>query len=213
MNGLLVVVVGIPPILVTLATLYVATGWAEQVLNLRYIEVFKPIFAQFVTTNVLFDLPIMVAVGLGLYVVFAFVMKKTPFGRNVYAIGGNSRAARLSGLPVARVTVASYTIAGLLYGMAGFLTVCQLGMVSQSDLSTLNFQTIIVVLVGGLSISRWRRRTNRAYADRSSDLRDVDELPDDRGCRSVLSAGPPWWHSPCRDRRRPILERAFLATR
>ncbi len=154
LNGFLVAVVRIPAILATLASLLLATGIGELVLNLRYLMVSTPIFSQLYTRNLIFNLPGMVVIMFGFYVVFAFVMQKTQYGRNVYAIGGNPKAARLSGLPVVRTTVAVYTLTGVICGVAGFLTVCQLGMVSSNDLQTLNFQTIIAVLLGGLSISR-----------------------------------------------------------
>jgi ribose transport system permease protein len=154
LNGCLVAVVGIEPILATLGTLLVAAGFGKLVLNLRYLQATNPIFTDLATTNVIFNLPIMVAVMLGLYVVAAVAMQKTVFGRSIYAIGGNRRAARLSGLGVGRITLGAYTVAGLIYGIAGFLTVGQLGLVSQNDLGGLNFQAIIAVLVGGLSVSR-----------------------------------------------------------
>jgi ribose/xylose/arabinose/galactoside ABC-type transport system permease subunit len=154
LNGILVVVVRIEPILATLASLLVAAGLGKLVLNLRYLQPTNPVFGRLATTNVIFNLPIMVVVMVGLYVVGAFVMQKTQFGRSIYAVGGNKRAARLSGLPVARITIAAYTLAGFLYGVGGFLTVGQLGLVSQNDLASANFQAIIAVLVGGLSVSR-----------------------------------------------------------
>jgi ribose/xylose/arabinose/galactoside ABC-type transport system permease subunit len=154
LNGFLVAVVRIEPILATLGTLLVAAGFGKLILNLRYLQATDPIFTDLATKNVIFNLPIMVAVMFALYLVVAVAMKKTVFGRSVYAIGGNRKAARLSGLPVSRVTLAAYTVAGLIYGIAGFLTVGQLGLVSQNDLGNLNFQAIIAVLVGGLSISR-----------------------------------------------------------
>ena len=154
LNGFLVAVVRIPAILATLASLLLATGIGELVLNLRYLMVTTPIFSQLYTKNVIFNLPGMVAIMFGFYIVFAFVMQRTRYGRNVYAIGGNPKAARLSGLPVVRTTVTVYTLTGLICGVGGFLTVSQLGMVSSNDLQTLNFQTIIAVLLGGLSISR-----------------------------------------------------------
>ena len=154
LNGLLVAVVRIPAILATLATLLLATGIGEHVLNLRYLMVTTPIFGELYTRNVVFNIPGMVVVMFAFYVVGAVVMQKTRYGRNVYAIGGNPRAARLSGLPVVRATLAIYTLTGIICGVGGFLTVCQLGMVSSNDLQSLNFQTIIAVLVGGLSISR-----------------------------------------------------------
>jgi ribose/xylose/arabinose/galactoside ABC-type transport system permease subunit len=154
LNGFLVAIVRIPAILATLASLLLATGIGELVLNLRYLQVTSPVFDQMYTANIVFNLPGMVVVMFGFYIVGAFVMRKTRYGRNVYAIGGNARAARLSGLPVVRTTMAVYTVTGIMCGVGGFLTVCQLGIVSSNDLQNLNFQTIIAVLLGGLSISR-----------------------------------------------------------
>ncbi|HTW98390.1 MAG TPA: ABC transporter permease [Acidimicrobiales bacterium] len=154
LNGLLVAVVRIPAILATLASLLVATGIGELVLNLRYLMVTAPIFEDMYTKNIVFNLPGMVVVMFAFYVVGTVAMRRTRYGRNVYAIGGNPRAARLSGLPVTRTTIVVYTLTGVLCGVGGFLTVCQLGMVSSNDLQSLNFQTIIAVLLGGLSVAR-----------------------------------------------------------
>lgn len=153
LNGILTAVIGIEPILATLGTLLVAAGLAKLVLGLRYLQVDHPIFNDLATKNVLFNLPIMVAVMLGLYVVVAFAMRTTPFGRMVYAVGGNRRAARLSGLSVIGVTIAVYTLAGLFAGIAGFLNVAQIGLVSQNDAVGMEFQAIIAALVGGLSVT------------------------------------------------------------
>jgi ribose/xylose/arabinose/galactoside ABC-type transport system permease subunit len=153
LNGILTAVIGIEPILATLGTLLVAAGLAKMILGLRYLQVDDPVFNDLVTKNVLFNLPIMVAVMLGLYAVVAAVMRVTPFGRMVYAVGGNRRAAHLSGLSLIGVTVAVYTIAGILSGVAGFLNVAQIGLVSQNDAVGLEFQAIIAALVGGVSVS------------------------------------------------------------
>ena len=110
-------------------------------------------FNDLAVTNVLFNLPIMVAVMLGLYVLVAIVMRVTPFGRMVYAVGGNRRAARLSGLSLIGVTIAVYVVAGVLAGIAGFLNVAQIGLVSQNDGMGMEFQAIIAALVGGLSVT------------------------------------------------------------
>jgi ribose/xylose/arabinose/galactoside ABC-type transport system permease subunit len=153
LNGILTALVGIEPILATLGTLLVAAGLAKLVLGLRYLQVDHPVFNDLATENVLFNLPIMVVVMLGLYVVVALAMRMTPFGRMVYAVGGNRRAARLSGLSLVGVTIAVYTIAGLLAGVAGFLNVAQIGLVSQNDGVGMEFQAIIAALVGGLSVT------------------------------------------------------------
>jgi ribose/xylose/arabinose/galactoside ABC-type transport system permease subunit len=95
----------------------------------------------------------MVAVMLGLYVVVSLVMRVTPFGRMVYAVGGNRRAARLSGLSLVGVIIGVYVAAGVLSGVAGFLNVAQIGLVSQNDAVGMEFQAIIAALVGGLSVT------------------------------------------------------------
>jgi ribose/xylose/arabinose/galactoside ABC-type transport system permease subunit len=153
LNGVLVAVIGIEPILATLGTLLVAAGLAKLILGLRYLQVDHPVFNDLAVTNVLFNLPIMVAVMLSLYVVVSIAMRVTPFGRMVYAVGGNRRAARLSGLSLVGVTIAVYVVAGVLSGIAGFLNVAQIGLVSQNDGMGLEFQAIIAALVGGLSVT------------------------------------------------------------
>jgi ribose transport system permease protein len=153
LNGILVAVVGIEPILATLGTLLVAAGLAKLVLGLRYLQVDHPVFNDLAVTNVLFNLPIMVAVMLGLYLVVALAMRVLPFGRMVYAVGGNRRAARVSGLSLVGVTIAVYVVAGLFSGIAGFLNIAQIGLVSQNDGVGLEFQAIIAALVGGLSVT------------------------------------------------------------
>jgi ribose transport system permease protein len=153
LNGVLVAVIGIEPILATLGTLLVAAGLAKLILGLRYLQVTDPVFNDLAVKNVLFNLPIMVAVMLGLYVVVSIAMRVTPFGRMVYAVGGNRRAARLSGLPLVGMTVAVYVVAGVLYGIAGFLNVAQIGLVSQNDGMGMEFQAIIAALVGGVSVT------------------------------------------------------------
>ena len=153
LNGVLVAVIGIEPILATLGTLLVAAGLAKLILGLRYLQVTDPVFNDLAVKNVLFNLPIMVAVMLGLYVVVSIAMRVTPFGRMVYAVGGNRRAARLSGLSLVGMTVAVYVVAGVLYGIAGFLNVAQIGLVSQNDGMGMEFQAIIAALVGGVSVT------------------------------------------------------------
>ena len=153
LNGVLVAVIGIEPILATLGTLLVAAGLAKLILGLRYLQVDNPIFNDLAVTNVLFNLPIMVAVMLGLYLVVSVAMRVFPFGRMVYAIGGNRRAARVSGLSVVGITIAVYVVAGIFSGIAGFLNIAQVGLVSQNDGLGLEFSAIIAALVGGLSVT------------------------------------------------------------
>jgi ribose/xylose/arabinose/galactoside ABC-type transport system permease subunit len=80
-------------------------------------------------------------------------MRATPFGRSVYAIGGNPAAARIAGLPTVRVRIVAFTLAGAFAGMAGILQIGQLGIVSSSNATGFEFQAITAALIGGLSVS------------------------------------------------------------
>jgi ribose/xylose/arabinose/galactoside ABC-type transport system permease subunit len=153
LNGVLTAVIGIEPILATLGTLLLAAGAAKVILSSSWIIADHPFFADLARVEVALGLPVMVVIMLLVYAVLAFVMRASPFGRAVYAIGGNPRAARLSGLPAIRIRILGYTLAGALAGVAGLLQVGQLGIVSQGDSAGMEFEAITAALIGGLSIS------------------------------------------------------------
>jgi ribose/xylose/arabinose/galactoside ABC-type transport system permease subunit len=153
-NGVLIAIVGVEPIIVTLAMLLAVQGLDQVILaqNGSWIQVLSPFFNALYENQILF-LPLMAAITIGLYVLASIVMRLTPFGRSVYAVGGNPRAAHLAGINVTAVTVAAYAISGLFAGIAGPLEVAQIGTVSQNVASGLEFSAITAVLVGGLSLA------------------------------------------------------------
>jgi ribose/xylose/arabinose/galactoside ABC-type transport system permease subunit len=153
LNGVLVSVVGIQPILATLGTSLLAGGLAEIVLNTSYIAVNNGFFANLVERNVVWQLPQIAVVMLVLYAVSAVLMRSTPFGRAVYALGGNPSAARIAGLRTGRVRVSGYALAGMFAGLAGILQIAQVGLVSSANTTSFAFDAIIAALVGGLSVS------------------------------------------------------------
>jgi ribose/xylose/arabinose/galactoside ABC-type transport system permease subunit len=80
-------------------------------------------------------------------------MRVTPFGRSIYAIGGNPAAARIAGLGTTRVRIAAFALAGTFAGVAGLFQIGQLGIVSGGNGTGLEFQAITAALIGGLSVS------------------------------------------------------------
>ena len=84
-----------------------------------------------------------------LAVVAALVAKYTTFGRSLYAIGGNPEASRLSGLPVARNLIVTYTISGVLAGLAGLVAAAQLRQGSSLIGVGYELDAIAAVVVGG----------------------------------------------------------------
>ena len=153
LNGVLTAVIGIEPILATLGTFLLAGGIAKIVLHSSWIVVDNPFFANLVRTHVFWQLPLMVIVLFALNAVAAVAMRMTPFGRAVYAIGGNPRAARIAGLPAVRIRIVAFGLAGAFAGIAGLLQIGQLGIVSSGNAAGLEFQAITAALIGGLSVS------------------------------------------------------------
>lgn len=88
-----------------------------------------------------------------LFAVFAFVSRKTAFGRSVFAIGGNPHAAFLSGINVARIRVALFAIAGAMAAVSGILLLSRLGSGNATAASGLEFDVIAAVVVGGTALS------------------------------------------------------------
>jgi simple sugar transport system permease protein len=91
-----------------------------------------------------------------LFAVFAFVSRKTAFGRSVFAIGGNAHAAFLSGISVSRIRVALFAIGGAMAAISGILLVSRLGSGNATAASGLEFDVIAAVVVGGTALSGGR---------------------------------------------------------
>jgi sugar transport system permease protein len=91
-----------------------------------------------------------------LFAVFAFVSRKTAFGRSVYAIGGNPQAAFLSGISVSRIRVMLFAIAGAMAAVSGILLLSRLGSGNATAASGLEFDVIAAVVVGGTALSGGR---------------------------------------------------------
>ena len=84
------------------------------------------------------------------------VTAKTPFGRRVYAVGGNERAARLNGIRVSRVTVAVYVISGACAALAGMLLTSELGAAYPDTATTYELNAIAAAVLGGTALSGGR---------------------------------------------------------
>jgi ribose/xylose/arabinose/galactoside ABC-type transport system permease subunit len=153
LNGVLTAVIGIESILATLGTFLLAGGMAKILLHSSWIVVDDAFFADLVRTHVFWELPVMVIVMVVLYAVAAVAMRVTPFGRAIYAIGGNPRAARIAGLPSVWIRIAAFALAGAFAGNAGVLQIGQLGIISSGNAAGLEFQAITAALIGGLSVS------------------------------------------------------------
>jgi len=152
LSGLIHVQLRIPSFMATLGIWFVGVGMATLALGGSTVRVLDTNIRSLALTRLLeFPLAVWVALSaLGLAWVFE---RFTRIGRYVYAIGGGEDLAVLSGIPVKRVKVVIFTLAGALYGLAGLLSAAQLGMGNALIGSGRLFFTITAVVVGGSALT------------------------------------------------------------
>lgn len=152
LNGLIHVQLRIPSFMATLGIWFVGVGMATLALGGSTVRVLDTSIRSLALTRLLeFPLAVWVAIGaLGVAWVFE---RFTRIGRYVYAIGGGEDLAVLSGIPVKRVKVVIFTLAGALYGLGGLLAAAQLGMGNALIGNGRLFFTITAVVVGGSALT------------------------------------------------------------
>ncbi len=157
-NGWLVARLGVAPFIATLGLLYVARGTALLITggatfpNLTgSADLGNTGFTQLGTAG-LVGLPVVVWV-MALVAAVAIVLSMfTPFGRQVYAVGGNERAATLAGVRVGRVKLFVYVISGFCSALVGVIIAAQLGAAHPATGQTFELNAIAAVVLGGTSL-------------------------------------------------------------
>src|ERR671922_133748 len=124
-NGSLVAYGKLPPFIVTLGMLGIARGLVLVLTDASTVQPLPDSFGNIANGDFL-GLPNLLWIFAVVVVITAFVLRRTVFGRYIYAIGSNPESARLSGVPVTRVLVAVYAIAGLLAAVGGVLFMSRL---------------------------------------------------------------------------------------
>jgi erythritol transport system permease protein len=161
-NGLLVAKLNIAPFIATLGMLYVARGIALLITNGETFTKLQgePNLGNTGFLSALAGDPLGIPMPVWLMVVFAvvssFVLTRTPFGRWLYATGGNERAAELSGVPVKRVKVLIYVISGFCAGMVGLLLTADLPAATPRGGEFYELNAIAAVVIGGAALSGGR---------------------------------------------------------
>jgi len=150
-NGVLVHFTRISSFIGTLATSIVFRGLAIVTTGGMIVTVTNPAFG-FLGRSDLFGAKYTVWVLAVFFVITAFLLARTTFGRAVYAVGGNAEAARLSGIRVGLVRGSCFALSGLAAGIAGVLSASRTSS-AQADLGTgLELAAIAAAVVGGTSI-------------------------------------------------------------
>ncbi len=152
LSGIMITVFGMPPFIVTLATMSIARGLAQILADGQSVYQVPDSFS-YLAVGKPFGIPNEVIVMLLLYVFGHIMMTHTTLGRWFYAVGSNREAARLSGVPVGLVLMIAYIASGGLAGVGGVLEASRLQ--SGSPLYGVMYELYVItaVVVGGTSLA------------------------------------------------------------
>jgi ribose/xylose/arabinose/galactoside ABC-type transport system permease subunit len=154
-NGLLVTAGRIPSIIVTLGMLYALRGVILLVTGGTWITG-VPDEARVLGTGTVLGVGYPVIILFALFVVMELVSRHSTWGRNVFAVGGNRRAARFAGLPIDRVRFLAFALVGVFVGIASIIYMGRAGSVQTNTGTGLELQVVAAVVIGGTSISGGR---------------------------------------------------------
>jgi fructose transport system permease protein len=87
-----------------------------------------------------------------LFVVASYALTRTAWGRHVYSTGDDVEAARLTGIKTSRVLLSVYLVAGIIYALAAWILIGQVGVASTNNLTNANLDSITAVVIGGTSL-------------------------------------------------------------
>ncbi|MEW6549520.1 MAG: galactose/methyl galactoside ABC transporter permease MglC [Spirochaetota bacterium] len=162
LNGVIIAYLRVPPFIATLGTMVATYGitsiyfdrppyGAQPIGGLR--KDLTALGSGYVGFDGTYSLPYIVLIALAVAAVVWILHNKTRFGKNIYAIGGNADAAKVSGVPVQKNLLAIYTIAGALYGLAGTLEAARTGGATNNYGNGYELDAIAACVVGGVSTS------------------------------------------------------------
>ena len=151
-NGLIITRLGVPAFVATLGGMSVLRGAALLITDGQSILLMdEPDFARLNSGQIL-GVPIPVLIALSLFAALWLVMRHTPFGQHICAIGGNEKAAQATGLHVDRVKVLVFVIVGATAALSGVMLTSQLMIVDGTLGLGLELQAIAIVVLGGTSL-------------------------------------------------------------
>jgi erythritol transport system permease protein len=161
-NGILITKFRVAPFIATLGMLYVARGAAQLRSNGGTFPDLAGSAAHgnegfhIIGVDSWFGIPVAVWIMVVVAVIAVIVTTKTPFGRRIYAVGGNDRAAVLAGIRVPRITIAVYVISGACAALAGMLLTSELGAAYPDTATTYELNAIAAAVLGGTALSGGR---------------------------------------------------------
>ena len=150
-SGFVVTRLRLQPFIVTLAVMISSRGFAKWLVDNATISIGYDDRTRGVV-DFIGQKSVVISTFLVLALVCGLMLHWTRFGRYVYAVGGNEDAARLSGIPVARVKIAVYALSGCIAGIAGVLFCCETHLGSPNAGQAYELDAIAATVIGGTSL-------------------------------------------------------------
>mgnify|MGYP003574898041 FL=1 len=151
-NGWVITKFSIPPFVATLAMLTIARGLTMLYTAGIPISNLGTEF-EFIGSGWILGIPVPVWISIFMVLIVVFLTKKTTFGRCIYAIGGNEKAAFLSGININKIKLAVYGIAGMMAAVGGVLVTSRLNSAQPNAGTSYELDSIAAVVIGGTSLS------------------------------------------------------------
>lgn len=161
-NGVLITKLRVAPFIATLGTLYIARGAALLISDGQTFPnlVGRPELGNtgfpFLGSGTIVGVPFSIIALVAFAALAAYVAARTPFGRQVYAVGGNERAALVSGVRIDRIKIIVYTISGLCAAFAGLVVASELVAAHPASGETFELNAIAAAVLGGTSLAGGR---------------------------------------------------------
>lgn len=151
-NGWVITKFSLPPFVATLAMLTIARGATMLYTQGIPISNLGSNF-EFIGSGWFIGIPVPVWISTLMVLIVVFITKKTAFGRYIYAIGGNEKAAFLSGININNIKLTVYGIAGMMAAVSGVLVTSRLNSAQPNAGNSYELDSIAAVVIGGTSLS------------------------------------------------------------
>lgn len=152
-NGSLIMSFTIPPFIVTLAMMTIGRGLVLlQTSGSNITELGNKAFL-YLGRGTLWGLPFPIVLLCVFYALWSFILNRTRFGREVYAVGNNERASKVAGISVKRVVLYTYMSAGMMAGIGALIDTSRMNTVTPMYGSGIEFDCVAAVVLGGASLS------------------------------------------------------------
>ena len=158
LNGLLVAVLRLPPMVTTLATMYLFKGIAEGITLGTSVgtNVAATNLAMFFGNGTVLGIPTQFWIYLILAAAFHYILSRTPFGRTLYAIGMNENGAKFAGINTVRNKFLMYAVAGFVFSIAGLVFMGRFSTIQYNSADSYLMQVIIAAVLGGADMNGGR---------------------------------------------------------